>query len=133
MFLQNLKCSCSSSDCSVSQDRVYELLLDIINHGCKGCGSVPVDFPNNDPSNGILTINYVNDRKGCQGVCGDGAVIIPFPVDALPDTTADIGTPPCKNLLKIFISSFNNAILTISIKFASVLLESGSSHFTYNM
>ena len=34
------------------------------------CGSVPVGFPSsNDPSQGILTINYVR-HTNCAGDCG---------------------------------------------------------------
>ncbi|KAL9107551.1 MAG: hypothetical protein Q9227_007551 [Pyrenula ochraceoflavens] len=57
---------------------IAQLLTEIQKHGCKACGSVPVTFTpdqgyNNDPSNGILTINYVGNRGDqCQsddGIC----------------------------------------------------------------
>lgn len=116
--MQNMKCPlCDADQCLITQARVYELLLDLINHGCRVCGSVPVDFPNNDPSNGILTINYVKDIAGCKGVCGDdGAVVIPFPVQDLPETQGeDIGTPPCKEFLckKCFFDLFVKSISLI--------------------
>ncbi len=48
----------------------------IIDHGCKGCGSSPVTFPqllgnNNNPDAGILTINVVSDTDNpCPtGLC----------------------------------------------------------------
>lgn len=100
MFVQNMKCPlCGDERCAITQGRIYDLLLDLINHGCKGCGSVPIDFPNNDPSNGILTINYVSDRQGCDGVCGAGDVVIEIPNIPLPDTSV-LGTRPCKQFLK---------------------------------
>lgn len=46
------------------------LLTSLKAHGCDGCGSVPLTFPiNNDPSDGIMTVNYVSDNQGCSGVC----------------------------------------------------------------
>ena len=37
----------------------------IVNHGCNYCGSVPISyiFGGNDPSSGILTINFVGDTN----------------------------------------------------------------------
>lgn len=37
-------------------------------HGCKYCGSVPINDDNDPKKKGILTINLVN-QKGCQGLC----------------------------------------------------------------
>lgn len=54
----------------VKGGQIFDLLNALIDHGCKGCGSVPVDWENsNDPSvNGILTVNYVG-ATGCEGLC----------------------------------------------------------------
>jgi hypothetical protein len=41
---------------------------DLIDHGCHGCGSVPLN-PGNDVSQGQLTINFVGGAPGCVGVC----------------------------------------------------------------
>lgn len=57
----------------VQGSQIQALFKEIRNHGCKGCGSVPIVFPgSNDPKDGILTVNYVADRGGCDGIC-DGA------------------------------------------------------------
>ncbi|KAL7916600.1 killer toxin [Trichoderma velutinum] len=47
------------------------LLQDLLDHGCKKCGSVPVDATQggNDDGNGILTVNAVGDTGGCNGIC----------------------------------------------------------------
>ncbi|OPB38900.1 hypothetical protein A0O28_0020060 [Trichoderma guizhouense] len=47
------------------------LLKDLQNHGCKKCGSVPVDATQggNDDGNGILTVNAVGSTGGCNGIC----------------------------------------------------------------
>uniref|UniRef100_A0A914Q8D3 Killer toxin Kp4 domain-containing protein n=1 Tax=Panagrolaimus davidi TaxID=227884 RepID=A0A914Q8D3_9BILA len=63
LFLQDTKGS-------VKGGKIFELLNHLLEHGCKGCGSVPVDFPgSNDPGNGILTMNYVGGTRGCEGLC----------------------------------------------------------------
>ncbi|KAK3680823.1 Kp4-domain-containing protein [Podospora appendiculata] len=45
----------------------------IVNHGCVVCGSVPIDYQNgsNNPANGILTINAVEDTANpcLNGIC----------------------------------------------------------------
>ena len=52
--------------------RILELAHYIVGHGCKGCGSVPYFYPEeNDVSRGELTYNYVS--KPCSrddGLCG---------------------------------------------------------------
>lgn len=49
--------------------QIKPLLQSLRDHGCKACGSVPVVFPSsNDPSSGILTVNYVVSTD-CHGVC----------------------------------------------------------------
>uniref|UniRef100_A0A914PHG1 Killer toxin Kp4 domain-containing protein n=1 Tax=Panagrolaimus davidi TaxID=227884 RepID=A0A914PHG1_9BILA len=54
----------------VKGGQIFDLINALIDHGCKGCGSIPVDWENsNDPSvNGILTMNYVG-ATGCEGLC----------------------------------------------------------------
>lgn len=52
-------------------------LLDaLIQHGCEKCGSVPLWLPangdNNPNDHGILTVNYVNDARGCSDLCSQG-------------------------------------------------------------
>ena len=55
---------------SINPETAQNLLTSLHAHGCQGCGSVPLDFPfSNDPSNGILTVNYVSDNHGCNGIC----------------------------------------------------------------
>ncbi|KAL8761320.1 MAG: hypothetical protein Q9184_002562 [Pyrenodesmia sp. 2 TL-2023] len=46
-------------------------IRDLVDHGCKFCGSVPVSGDNRPFAAGVLTSNYVR-KKGCQGVCGLG-------------------------------------------------------------
>lgn len=54
----------------VKGGKIFELVNHLLEHGCKGCGSVPIDFPaSNDPGNGILTMNYVGGTRGCHGLC----------------------------------------------------------------
>lgn len=53
-------------------------LLDaLLQHGCTKCGSVPVYLPvngdNNPNDHGILTVNYVSNPNGCNGLCSIGA------------------------------------------------------------
>lgn len=48
----------------VIKQRIHDLLY----HGCKFCGSVPVLGDNRAKEAGLLTSNYVF-AKGCQGVC----------------------------------------------------------------
>lgn len=48
-----------------------DLILALIDHGCKICGSVPIHYADqnsNDPSSGILTFNYVKNTD-CTGNC----------------------------------------------------------------
>ncbi|KAL9016863.1 MAG: hypothetical protein Q9185_005813 [Variospora sp. 1 TL-2023] len=47
---------------------VRRRVQDLLDHGCKFCGSVPVSGDNRPAAAGVLTSNYVR-RKGCQGVC----------------------------------------------------------------
>lgn len=49
----------------VLQDRMG----DLVNHGCGGCGSVPLSG-NNDPDEmGVLTANFISSGHFCNGLC----------------------------------------------------------------
>ncbi|KAL9130336.1 MAG: hypothetical protein Q9217_001438, partial [Psora testacea] len=48
---------------------VKTLLSKLRDHGCKTCGSIPVGPDNKPELKGILTLNYVEDRKNCDGIC----------------------------------------------------------------
>uniref|UniRef100_A0AC35F9F4 Killer toxin Kp4 domain-containing protein n=1 Tax=Panagrolaimus sp. PS1159 TaxID=55785 RepID=A0AC35F9F4_9BILA len=56
---------------TITGSRVKQLIPQLMAHGCKGCGSIPINFPaSNDPGPGILTTNYVSDTDNpCIGVC----------------------------------------------------------------
>lgn len=43
--------------------------------GCLVCGNVPSDWDNNDYEgpDGGLTVNYVANRQGCNGLCDQNA------------------------------------------------------------
>ncbi|KAJ3524757.1 hypothetical protein NM208_g11930 [Fusarium decemcellulare] len=49
---------------------IKRLLIELENHGCKKCGSVPAFYPsdNNSNSHGELTVNFVQGTN-CQGIC----------------------------------------------------------------
>lgn len=57
----------------VSESQIGTLLGNLVDHGCKTCGSVPLGFPNsNDVSQGELTVNFVSSpcfRKTASDVC----------------------------------------------------------------
>jgi len=45
---------------SINPRKACSLLQRLAQHGCKVCGSIPLDFPNsNDVKKGQLTVNYV--------------------------------------------------------------------------
>jgi hypothetical protein len=45
-------------------------IQDLLDHKCFDHGSVPITFPqSNNPSNGILTVNYVSNTGGCNVNC----------------------------------------------------------------
>lgn len=53
-------------------DQILLLIADLAAHNCDSCGSVPIGYPeSNDPSDGILTVNYVvNTANPCpNGIC----------------------------------------------------------------
>ncbi|KAH0536746.1 hypothetical protein FGG08_006418 [Glutinoglossum americanum] len=53
--------------------QIKDLIAQLKGHGCGDCGSVPITYPqSNDPSSGILTVNYVSDVGACKsddGIC----------------------------------------------------------------
>ncbi|KAL9605004.1 MAG: hypothetical protein Q9219_000192 [cf. Caloplaca sp. 3 TL-2023] len=50
---------------------IKQRINDLLYHGCKFCGSVPLLGNNRAMDAGVLTSNYVTD-KSCQGVCDQG-------------------------------------------------------------
>lgn len=84
VFAQNMKGVPGRITGSLVKDLVNQLL---VKQECELCGSVPIynlrrNLPYfNDPGSGILTINYVDDTFGCDGICGGN-----FGAQALPDT-----------------------------------------------
>ncbi|ATY60061.1 Killer toxin, Kp4 [Cordyceps militaris CM01] len=66
--------ACTGSLCAFFQNgasgtagQASALLQQLLDHGCKKCGSVPTQ-PGNDVSRGELTVNIVGDAH-CQGAC----------------------------------------------------------------
>lgn len=57
---------------SYSQAELWPVLKDLDYHGCRYCGSAPLDRSINDVSRGMLTINYV-----WSPTCGPGLCPIP--------------------------------------------------------
>ena len=56
---------------SLTLEQIRPLTNSILEHGCQTCGSVPIHFVDqgsNDPSDGILTFNYVANPF-CDGNC----------------------------------------------------------------
>ncbi|KAI8661343.1 Kp4 domain-containing protein [Fusarium keratoplasticum] len=51
--------------------KIRSLLVELSNHGCKKCGSVPVFFPddNDEKSHGILTVNIVSKPQCKWAAC----------------------------------------------------------------
>ena len=52
----------------VSGTLIKRKLLELHEHGCHVCGSVPLSGDNDPRSQGILTVNYIGG-KACKGVC----------------------------------------------------------------
>ncbi|CEJ80552.1 hypothetical protein VHEMI00728 [[Torrubiella] hemipterigena] len=66
--------ACTGSICAYFQKgasgtaaRASELLGQLLDHGCKKCGSIPTEA-GNDVNKGELTVNYVS-HQDCQGAC----------------------------------------------------------------
>ena len=50
---------------AISGAKFKQLVIALWQHGCNSCSSIPLD-PGNDPHRlGILTLNFVHDRRGC--------------------------------------------------------------------
>ena len=47
-------------------------LNELVDHGCRTCGSVPLSENNNPVDAGILTVNYVLHGPICNGLCHYG-------------------------------------------------------------
>ncbi|KAI4091609.1 MAG: hypothetical protein LQ344_003960 [Seirophora lacunosa] len=54
---------------------VRRRVQDLLDHGCRFCGSVPVSGDNRPLAAGVLTSNYVLG-KGCKGVCELGRDVV---------------------------------------------------------
>lgn len=72
-FRNGEQIACSRQVCAFLQNTngapgqsIRDAIVDLRNHGCKACGSVP--FYNNDVNLGMLTVNYVSHDCG-KGVC----------------------------------------------------------------
>ncbi|KAL9073621.1 MAG: hypothetical protein Q9161_002863 [Pseudevernia consocians] len=71
VFAQNL-----ASGATIDLGTVRGLTDALLEHGCSTCGSVPINFVtegSNDPSDGILTFNYVKNPyciQGCMSASG---------------------------------------------------------------
>ncbi|KAG8531285.1 uncharacterized protein KY384_003997 [Bacidia gigantensis] len=61
LFPQGTQSGLALSEIRTLADKVLE-------HGCSTCGSVPRDWEQNDPKDGILTFNYV-ENPFCDGNC----------------------------------------------------------------
>ncbi|KAL6711825.1 hypothetical protein ACN47E_002868 [Coniothyrium glycines] len=70
-FAQNMK-----ADEKISAKRVKEQLKATADHGCNRCGSSPI-HPGNDVSTGQVTVNYVSENHGCDGVCASSSFLNP--------------------------------------------------------
>ncbi|PHH60619.1 hypothetical protein CDD81_1409 [Ophiocordyceps australis] len=64
---QGSVCAFYQSGASGSAQDAYGQLQQLLNHGCRQCGSVPT-HPGNDVSKGQLTVNYVS-KPCCEGDC----------------------------------------------------------------
>lgn len=48
---------------------VQDRMGDLVNHGCRVCGSVPLSGNNNPDEMGVLTANFVSHGPFCDGLC----------------------------------------------------------------
>ncbi|TQV90465.1 hypothetical protein V2A60_010455 [Cordyceps javanica] len=60
-------CAFYQNGASGSAKDAYNQIQQLLDHGCRGCGSVPTQ-PGNDVSKGELTVNYVSNAC-CEGDC----------------------------------------------------------------
>jgi hypothetical protein len=72
----------------VPGSKIKDLIAELKGHNCKDCGSVPIVFPDsNDPSSGILTVNFVSDIGACtadDGICDASRPAPPAPDPPAP-------------------------------------------------
>ncbi len=61
LYTQGTAASYKASDLKLS-------LMDLVNLGCKGCGSAPLNRVGNSFNDGMLTINVVKNPS-CEGIC----------------------------------------------------------------
>ncbi|TPX13588.1 uncharacterized protein E0L32_006059 [Thyridium curvatum] len=62
-------CAFVQSVDSMTGKQVKALAQRIVDHGCKVCGSAPLDKEKNDVKYGQLTFNYVTKPKCKEGLC----------------------------------------------------------------
>ncbi|KAJ7054032.1 killer toxin, kp4 [Mycena amicta] len=75
MYSNGEHIACRDNVCAFLQDEeqsrsgeeIKSVAHEIVDHGCKVCGSVPTSSENN-VAYGELTFNYV-DRPACEGLC----------------------------------------------------------------
>jgi hypothetical protein len=60
-------CAFFQSGASGTANDAFHYMQEIIDHGCKLCGSVPTQ-PGNNVANGQLTVNAVS-KPCCEGTC----------------------------------------------------------------
>ncbi|GAB0136014.1 hypothetical protein EsDP_00004332 [Epichloe bromicola] len=60
-------CAFYQSGATGTAEQTSGFLQQLLDHGCKKCGSVPTQ-PGNDVKKGQLTVNVVSDPH-CQGAC----------------------------------------------------------------
>ena len=76
---------------SLNLEQIKPLVDAILDHGCTTCGSVPIHFVDegsNDPSDGILTFNYVADPF-CDGSCISDDGTVPSSGSQSPENATD--------------------------------------------
>ena len=55
---------------------IKERIIDLFNHECNVCGSVPLSGDNNSDEMGILTSNSISEGS-CDGVCPGYTPLVP--------------------------------------------------------
>ena len=81
----------SVSPTGISVALIKAKLQQLLDHGCEACGSVPLAYTNDAESEGMLTMNYVQHRDGCKGICPPSVAYVPPDDLFAPETTG--GTP----------------------------------------
>lgn len=57
------------SPTGINGTMIRRKLNELVDHGCRTCGSVPLSEDNNPVEAGILTVNYVIHGPICNGLC----------------------------------------------------------------